>query len=657
MKIRHLVLAFGAAFAVFGAKAQNSDPVLMKIGNQTVTKSEFEYIYFKNNSANSLDKKNLDEYVELFKKFKLKVIEAEALGLDTLPSFKREFNGYRSQLTEPYLSDTSVEEKLAEEAYNRLSQDIEISHILLQLPREATPADTLAAYNKALEICKRLQKEDFAKVADETSQDPSVTRNHGYIGWLTGQMVAYQLEKAMYEVPVSKISAPVRVPYGYHIIKILNKRPAVGKVDVAHIMKKFPENATPEQQQQVYNEIVEIEKTLTKDNFAEKAKQFSDDKGSARNGGDLGFFGLNRMVPEFEKEAFALKEKGEISKPVKTQFGWHILMLIDKKGIGTFDELKPEILKQFKNDERKNAGRKALAQKVKKEYGYEFYQPAFDEIFSYAQKYVNTDTVFLSGSTKFQKPLFKIGAKTVPQEKYIYYVYTKAKSEIDSAPEDVLAKINDFIDEELIAYEDSQLEKKYPDLKNLLQEYHDGILLFNISNEKVWDKAVRDKEGLQEYFEQNKKNYVWNIPHFKGRVFFCTDKNTAKEVEKTVKKLPVDSVASYLAKRVNKDSVLVDSQYGLWKKGDNKAIDKYGFKDKKADFTPNEKFPYVFILGKVLDKMPENYTDVRGAVTSDYQNFLEDEWLKLLFEKYPIDINQSVLREVEADGKTVLKNE
>ncbi|MDR2684888.1 MAG: peptidylprolyl isomerase [Prevotellaceae bacterium] len=655
MKNKALIFTIGLTFAVFGAKAQNSDPVLMKVGNQTVTKSEFEYIYFKNNSANSLDRKSLEEYIELFKRFKLKVVEAEYLGLDTLLSFKREFSGYRAQLTEPYLSDTAIEERLCKEAYKHLTEDVEISHILLQLPREATPKDTLEVYNRALEICSRLKKEDFAKVADEISEDQSVKRNHGYIGWLTGQMVAYPLEKAMYELPVGKISTPIRVPYGYHIIKVLSKRTAAGKVNAAHIMKKFPENATAEQQQQTYEEIIEISKKLTKDNFAETAKQISDDKGSARNGGNLDWFGLNKMVPEFETAAFALKNNGDISDPVKTQFGWHIIMLIDKKGIGTYDELKHEILKQFKYDERANAGRKAMAQKAKKDYGYKFYQPAFDEILAYAKKCANTDTVFLSEAAKFQKPLLQIGKKTVPQEKYIYYVYSKANSEIESATEHVLTKINDFIDEEAIAYKDSQLEKENPELKNLLKEYHDGILLFNISNEMVWDKAVKDKAGLEDFFKKNIQKYAWDTPHFKGRIFYCKDKKIAKQIEKAVKKLPADSISPYLAKKINNDSVLVDSQYGLWKKGDNKAIDKYAFKNKNADFTPLAKYPYVFTLGKVLDKLPESYVDVRGAVTSDYQNFLEEEWVKSLFTKYPIEINQSVLREVEADSKTHFK--
>jgi len=324
--MRKFVLTLVVAFAFCGAKAQNSDPTLMKIGDNVVTKSEFEYIYFKNNSANTLDRKNLDEYVELFTKFKLKVLEAQALGLDTLPSFKREYSGYRAQIVEPFLVDKELDEQLASEQYQRLLEDAEVSIISLQLPRNAVPADTLAVYKQMLEIEKRLKQEDFAKVAREVSQDNSAKENGGYIGWLTGQMVVFPLEKAMYSLPVGKISAPIRTSYGYHIVKVLARRPAVGKVQVAHILKKFPENATLEEQENTHRQIIKIaEKIENGEDFAKLAKDESNDPGSARNGGMLQPFGVNRMVPEFEKAAFALKNADDISEPIERNLAGTLL--------------------------------------------------------------------------------------------------------------------------------------------------------------------------------------------------------------------------------------------------------------------------------------------------------------------------------------------
>jgi len=654
--MRKIILTFVVAFAFCSAKAQNSDPILMKIGDNVVTKSEFEYIYFKNNSTNTLDKKNLDEYVELFKKFKLKVLEAQALGFDTLPSFKREYNGYRAQIVEPYLVDKELDEQLAREQYQRLLEDVELSIISLQLPPNAVPADTLAVYKQIVEIEKRLKKEDFAKVAREVSQDNSAKENGGYVGWLTGQMVVYPLEKAMYSLPVGKISAPIRTSYGYHIIRVLARRPAVGKVQVAHILRKFPENATVVEQENSYKQILEIaDKIAQGEDFAKLAQQSSDDKGSARNGGMLNPFGVNRMVPEFEKAAFALKNAGDISEPVKTQFGWHIIKLIDKKPIAPYEEMREDILKTFKRDERATAGRRVLVEKAKKEYDYEFYDANFNEILEHAKKAVHTDSAFLDGAENFQKPLFKIGNKIVPQNRFIYFVYGSTNNIFESAPEQTMKYLNSFIEQEILAYEDANLEKKYPELKNLLQEYHDGILLFNVSNEMVWEKAVKDREGLEKYFKQNANNYAFSAQTFKGRVFYCKDKKTASKIQKAIKKMPADSIYSYLKTKINVDTVLVTSEFGLWKRGEHKAVDKLGFKNKAVDFTPTKEFPFVFVSGKVLLN-PETHTDVRGAVTSDYQNFLEEEWIKSLQQKYKVEINTAVLKEVELDSKTYFKN-
>jgi len=311
-------------------------------------------------------------------------------------------------------------------------------------------------------------------------------------------------------------------------------------------------------------------------------------------------------------------------------------------------------LKSFKNDERGTAGRRILAEKAKKEYGYTFYDANFNEVLEFAKRSAYTDSVFLEGAENFQKPLFKIGDKIVLQNRFIYFVYGKSDNFLQSAPDETMKQLNPFIEQEIVAYEDTNLEKKYPELKNLLQEYHDGILLFNISNEMVWDRAVKDREGLEVFFKQNADNYAFSAQHFKGRIFYSKDKKIAAQVQKAIKKMPADSVASYLRTKINVDTLLVTSEVGLWKKGEHKAIDKFGFKDKAADFTPSKEFPFVFVNGKVIAK-PENYTDVRGAVTSDYQEFLEQEWVKSLLQKYKVEVNSAVLKEVELDSKAHFK--
>ena len=645
--MRRIVFSLSISLCFLSLKAQS--PVLMTVGDAVVTKADFEYLFFKNNIDGKINTQTLDEYMNLYKKFKLKVVEAEALGYDSMVSFKREFNAYRSQIAEPYLKDKKAEEALVQEAYEHLLQDVDLSSILVKLPQDATPDDTLNAYNKALNIVKRLKKEDFGKVAAETSDDYNAKTNKGNVGWLTGQMVTYPLEKAMYSLPVGQVSQPIRTSYGYHIIKINNRRPAVGKVLAAHILKKFPENATKAQIETARLQIYNLYDSLKKgDDFATLAKKYSDDKTSAQNGGTLQWFGVGRMIPEFEKEAFALKNTNDISEPFQTQFGYHIIKLLDKKPVGSYEDLKPAILKSFSYDGRANAAKNAMVEKLKKEYGYTFDNNAYNEILNYAKKFSAPDSSFAAGAKVFKKPLFLINNQPVTQEKFIKYVYNKSNNVLDNALQATIELKDDFIGDEIISYEDSQLERKYPAFKYLLEEYHDGILLFNISNDSVWEKASNDKAGLERYFRENVNNYAWGIPHYKGFIFYCKDKKIAQKTQKAIKKLPQDSIISYI-KNINKDSLIIDFQYGLWTKGENQVIDNLGFGDKLVKFTPTQKYPHVFVFGKILKNLPDSYTDVRGAVTTDYQNYLEQEWVKYLEKKYPVKINQKVYNEVLKD--------
>ena len=342
-------------------KAQ--DEVLMTINGEPITKAEFEYIYNKNNSDNAIDKKTLDEYVELFVNFKLKVAEAKTQGLDTMPAFKRELNGYRKQLAKPYLTDTELEDALFQEAYSHFSQDCEVSHILIKTEGD----DTLSAYNKAIEVINRLNAgEEFNKVADEVSADQSVTRNHGYLGWFTALQLVWPFEKAMYDLPLNQISTPIKSDYGYHIVKVHNRRPAWGQVNARHIMKMCNERMSADMQAKKYNEMLEIKKRLDAgEDFATLAKTLSDDRGSSQKGGDLGWFGIGRMVREFETAAFALNA-GETSEIIKTQFGYHIINVKEKRGIEPFEKKKADIQRMMQYDDRGTAAKTSFINKLKK---------------------------------------------------------------------------------------------------------------------------------------------------------------------------------------------------------------------------------------------------------------------------------------------------
>ena len=627
--------------------AQTNDPVLMTINGKSVHKSEFEYIYNKNNSNNSLDKKTLEEYVDLFVNFKLKVEEAKAQGLDTTKSFVNELAGYRSQLTKPYLTDSKVDEDVLQEAYSRMKEDVEVSHILVRIPQTATPADTLAAWKKILSIAKRLEKEDFAKVAKETSEDQSAEENGGYIGWISAFRTVYPFETVAYKTPVGTLSKPVRTAFGYHIIKVQGRRNTLGEVLVSHIMR-FTAQGEDEKNKAAKAKTDSLyQRAIAGDDFGKLASEFSEDRGSATKNGELPWFGTGRMVPEFETAAFALKNIGDISAPIQSAYGWHIIKLLDKKGIASYESMKSDLERKVKRDERANLGQQAFVTKLRKDYGFVSNTANINEFTKLLEKKTLTDSIFQLEIAKLSKPIFVFAGKEYTQADFASYLKKNSFSEKAIASEIINEKINTFVEKEVLAYEDSQLENKYEDFRFLMQEYHDGILLFEVSNNEVWEKASIDTEGLAKYYNAHKVDYTWEKPHFKGRVISCKDKGTLKAAKLIVKKSHNDSIDKYLRTRLNDSIQYVKIDKGLYVTGDNKAVDKYGFKVKKAVFEPTKEYPYVFVVGKNLKNAPEDYTDVRGLVTADYQEYLEKEWIAALRAKYPVVVNKEVLATVK----------
>jgi len=639
-----------ALLVLFGsANAFASDPVLMKINGKPVYKSEFEYIYNKNNSNNSLDKKTLDEYVDLFVNFKLKVEEAKAQGLDTTQSFISELAGYRSQLTRPYLTDSKVDEQILREAYDRMKEDVEVSHILVRIPQGATPADTLTAWKKINSTLKRLDKEDFAKVAKEISEDQSAEENGGYIGWVTAFRTVYPFETVAFNTPVGKISAPVRTAFGYHIIKVHNRRKSQGEILVSHIMRFTAEGDEAKNKAAKQKTDSLYQRVLAGDDFGKLASEFSEDRGSATRNGELPWFGSGRMIPEFENAAFALKNTGDVSTPIQSAFGWHIIKLLDRKGVASFETVKADIERNVKRDERANMGQKAFVDRLRKEYGYAVNTAYVNEFSKLLENKTLADSVFQLEAAKLNKPLFTFAGKEFTQADFAAYLKKNAFSEKAIASEIIEQKLDAFTEKEILAYEDSQLENKYEDFRFLINEYHDGILLFEVSNNEVWEKASKDTEGLARYFNEHKADYRWEKPHFKGRVISCKDKATLKAAKAIVKRSHNDSIDKYLRTRLNDSIQYVKVEKGLFAQGENKAVDKFGFKVKKAKFEPTKEYPYVFVVGKNLKNNPEDYTDVRGLVTADYQEYLEKEWITALRAKFTVEIDQNVL-------KTVWKN-
>lgn len=629
-----------------GQHADNK--VLMTIAGTPVTLGEFQKVYMKNNpnKDKGIDMKDVREYLELYINYKLKVKEAEEEKLDTSATFINELKGYRKQLAQPYLTDREVTDALILEAYDRMKRDVRASHILLNVAPDALPKDTLAVYNRALKIRDMILKgADFSKVARDSSDDPSAKDNGGDLGYFTGMQMVYPFETAAYTTRPGQISMPVRTKFGYHIVKVHDIREAQGEVQVAHIMIKSPSNAADSVATQARQKIDEIYSKLKNgENFEDLATKFSDDKGSAKNGGKLPPFGTGRMVPEFERAAFGLKKDGDISEPVKTSYGWHIIKRLERKPIPSFEEKKNDLKAMVARDSRADVSKTSMINRIKKEYG-------FKETPKNKDLFINAlDTTVLTGEwtadkvKDFNKPLFTLGTRTYTQTDFANYISNHQSKKSNSTPKQVGYQLyNAFVDESCLAYEESQLETKYPDFKALMQEYRDGILLFDLTDKKVWSKAVKDSAGLAGFYEQNKNNYMWDR-RCEAIIYTCANADIAAKARKMLKK---KKTMVEVLTALNKESQLnVNTKDGKFLKGENEIIDAIEWKPGlSADINKNNSVVFVDVI-KVLEPMPKTLDEARGIITADYQNHLEKEWIGKLRSKYTVTVNQDVLNDL-----------
>ena len=636
------------------------DPVIISIDGKPVLKSEFEAVFFKNNPTRTIkDQKSVDEYVDLFVNFKLKVREAEEMGLDTAKNFISELAGYRKQLSNPYLTDKSVNEALIKEAYERLKMEIRASHILVKISEDALPKDTLEAYNKIMNYRSRaLKGEDFGKIARETAEkgDPSAKENFGDLGYFTAFSMVYPFENAAFATKVGDISMPVRTRFGYHIIKVWDKRASMGEILVSHIMIRIKKDATKDDSLSARKRIDEIfSKLKSGEKFEDLCAQFSEDKGTAQKGGQLPWFGTGKMPSvEFEKKAFELKNNGDISEPFTTTYGWHIIKRVDKREIASFEQMQNELKQKVARDQRSQMGRTSMIAKIKKENNFtEFYVTkknttifsALDEII------VKLDTTYWEGKWSMEKvkgmnkPLFQMGTRTFTQEdfaKYLELRQTKRpKSDVSAV---VKAQYKNWVDEQCIAMEESKLESKYPAFKALMQEYRDGILLFDLTDKKVWTKAMKDTVGLKSYYDANKNKYLW-ADRADVTLYRCADNKVADQVTKLMKKKKSDKE---ITETINKSSQLnLNIENIMYLKGERSIIDnnwKEGISAPVKDESDGKL--YILKVNKLIPPTPKTINEAKGIITSDYQNYLEQEWIKSLRKKHSVVVNQEIVKTV-----------
>ena len=644
MKIRSsiLLVIFFMIPAVCKTQALN-DSILMTVAGRKIEAGEFIRMFNKSNESDKLP--DVDNYLQQYINFRLKVADAINKGIDTTKEFKNELNGYRNQLAQNYLTDTKTKEKLLQRTYERSLIDINAWHILINCPEGSKATDTLNAWNKAADVKQRiLRGESFEQVARSTSDDPSVRLNGGNLGYFTVFQMITPFEDAAFNMKKGSISDPVRTPYGYHIIKVADRRPSKGKVLTAHIMKSAPPGISEEEAKKAEEAINEIYKELLGGaSFSKLAQKYSDHKQSAANGGELDWFGTGEIITEFAEAAFALTDTGKYSKPIKSPYGWHIIKLLGKKAPASFQETRSYFESRINQSYLNSLSKKSLINTLKKEYKFRINTTVFNWFVT------NTDSLIINGLSKYNRKtipagfIYSFADQRLSARNFAAYIESRKSRIITDEPEVFINRsIEDISNDQIIQYENSILEKKYPDFRYLVNEFYDGILLFNISEEKLWKKAQQDSAGLMRYYEDHKMEFLTK-KGIETKIFSLRipdgDKKLASAYRKYSRRKQTDNL---MLEKFNKknDSVLVINER-IFFEGDDPVIDKIEWNIGKQNIKINN-YPSIIIINKVIEPVPKPFSEIEGEMIAGYQDYLEREWIKQLRAKYTVKINDHI---------------
>lgn len=661
---KQVLTAIAVAIVSTSLNAQSSldKKVLLDIAGDKVTAKEFCDIYAKNNLKNTVvEKKNVDEYLDMFINFRLKVKEATDMKLDTTEHFRKEFEEYRKQLAKPYFSNETISEEIVKEAYDRKHYDIRASHILLLCDKHALPSDTLKIYNKALELRKRaLKGEDFGDLAVRYSEDPSAkdipateTRpahkgNRGDLGFFTVFDMIYPFETGAYNTKEGEISMPIRTDYGYHIIKVVSKTPALGVTQAAHIFLPVPAD-TPEEEvaatrQKAENIYKELQKNNGK-NWNEAVSQYSEDKGTVNQNGQLSNITVNRIVPEFIETLKSLKP-GEISKPVRTNYGFHIIKLLSTTPVNTFEKEKEGLEKRIERDMRSKKSEQVVIEQIRKEYKFKQNDANLEKFMSKVDSSLLKGKYTLPSDLQPTATLFSIGDASYTMGDFVNFINEKIKKPEKAKPQVLAFQLYDaYCDQKTLDYADRHLEEKYPEFKQVLQEYRDGILLFDLMEKQVWNKAAQDTIGLKEFHARHASRYMWG-DRVEALVITVAKPEMLDKVKHYMATIPADSMRN----TIYSDSTIkrVSVYKTFFQKGENKYVDQTEWKKGVVNEIKSPVDNNIVIV-KILDlRAPEQKTlrEAKGLVMSDYQTELEEKWVKSLRNKYKFSVDQKVLQKV-----------
>lgn len=650
MKLRLLLTLFSILTAFCTCIAQDLDQrVLMKVAGREVEAGEFLRMFRKSLEPGGSSVK-VEEYLGQFIAFKLKVADAIERGYDTTKAFRQELNGYRNQLAQNYLIDPDIKENLLRKAYERYITEVNASHILIACSPDASPSDTLKAYQKALGIRERiLGGEDFEHVAKASSDDKSVLINNGNLGYFTGFQMITPFEEAAYTLKPGIISMPVRTQYGYHIIKVNDRRPSKGRIKVAHIMKAVSIGADEEMISKAENEINEIYSRLRNGaSFKKLASEFSDHKASATNGGELNWFGSGEIVSDFSEAAFSLADTGEYTRPVRSVNGFHIIKLLDRRPPGSFEEMKSSLEAKLNKSDLIAKAKKSFIEKLKKEYKFTI-DPAIYKWFVN-----NTDTLIIKGFSSYRREkipegnIYAFNGRHLSAKEFAGHLENRGFRIVTTNPRYYIdSSIESIASADLISYENSVLEKKYPDFRYLMKEFHDGILLFEISSEKVWNRIHEDSAGFKAYYEKNKDEFLTE-ENIEAKIYSVKKAGEAKKLKKYYRKYSrkPDRDKRLLERFIIFGDTLLTIEEGKWFRGDNDDIETIEWKKGVHSLEKNG-LPALIDILNVNHPEPRPFDEVKADMITGYQDWLTEEWIKQLKEKYIVEVDDQAIDEVK----------
>ncbi|WP_339916410.1 peptidylprolyl isomerase [Yeosuana marina] len=629
----------------FKASAQsNSEEVLFTIQDEPIYSSEFIKVYNKNlNLVEDESQNDLNSYLTLFIDYKLKIKEAYSLGLQNKASYKRELDGYRKQLAENFINDTKVTDDLVKEAYNRISNEVKVSHILIRLPENASPQDTLVAYNNIVKLRNRALKEGFDKVRKEVHNGQTVFGED--LGYFSAFRMVYPFESAAYHTNVGDISKPFRTRFGYHILKVYDKRKSRGEITVAHIMvTNKPEDSISNSSETRINDI--YKKIKQGEDFEALAKQFSEDPSSSNKGGKLAPFSGGQLSSQvFEDMAFSLKNIGDVSKPIKTKYGWHIIKLLNKKPIQPFQDMRPELEMKVKRDDRSHLIDDALFDKLKIKYKVTDEQPAL----GYFESILN-DTYFKKTWEQpedFQgsKPLIKIGEKQLTFQDFANQLLKSQRIAQKASFKELVAKeYNMFLKKNLIKYQEDHLETENKDFASIISEYREGLLLFDLMESTIWNTSKTDTTEIKTYYNSHKDNYRWP-DRIDAIVASSANEKILKKAAKLLKKnIDLETIKQTFNTN-NKVNVMFT--VGVMDNQNQALPNNFPFK-KGISKIYNHNNSYVVVQVKdVFPSSQQSFEEAKGKIISDYQTDKEHKWLQGLKDKYKVVINEEALNRIK----------